>query len=721
MRERCRSYWPFRFVVNLALVSGVLSACSVSALSQGTVSASNVATGNHVTVSLVGETTNVVPGRPFQVALRQEIQSGWHTYWSNPGESGLPTTIDWSLPKGFSAAPILWPTPERFKAGPIVSYGYEGEVLLPISVDVPSALRPDSTVTLNAHVSWLACSDICIPEESDVSLSVEVGEMLRLDPLWAKAFATTRAGLPVANPFPTTTTSSNEEITVRVAMGDATRLNDVSFFPQDTDVIDDEAAQSVTADSHGLSIVLRRAKSKTLPAALRGILSYHDLAAQVDNTSGAISISAPFQSQSRPVTEDASVGFAAAILLALLGGIVLNLMPCVLPVLSIKVLALLEHADLTPRQMRLQGLAYGAGVLLSFAAIGSALMGLRAGGAAIGWGFQLQSPLFVGFLIYLLFGVGLNLSGVFSIGNRLTGVGSHLSQQSGYSGSFLGGALATIVATPCTAPFMAAAVGYALTQPWYKSLVVLEAIGLGLALPYLVITFVPGARRILPKPGQWMLQLKEVLAFPVYGTAVWLMYVLSQLADAYAITVTLFGLVLIGFAAWLYNATCLSDDKLRRWGTGLSTLVVTGAVGLLLLVDESGPLQALQGASDKKGDIEWQSFNQEKLEAFRSKGSSVFVDFTAAWCITCKVNERIALADPAVADAFRREGVVALKADWTRQDAEITKILEMNSRAGVPLYLFYPRPAANGDKKPPVVLPQILTAAAVLREVQGQQ
>jgi thiol:disulfide interchange protein DsbD len=410
----------------------------------------------------------------------------------------------------------------------------------------------------------------------------------------AKAFAATRAKLPVANPFPTTTTSSNEEITVRVAMGDATRLSDVNFFPQDTDVIDDNAAQSVKADSQGLSIVLRRSKSKPLPAALRGILSYHDLAAQADGTSGAISISAPLQSppvQSPPVTEDAVVGFAAAILLAFLGGIVLNLMPCVLPVLSIKVLALLEHADLTPRQMRLQGLAYGAGVLLSFAAIGSALMGLRAGGAAIGWGFQLQSPLFVGFLIYLLFGVGLNLSGVFSIGNRLTGVGSQLSQRLGYSGSFLGGALATIVATPCTAPFMAAAVGYALTQPWYKSLVVLEAIGLGLALPYLVITFVPGTRRILPKPGQWMVQLKEVLAFPVYGTAVWLMYVLSQQADAYAITVTLFGLVLIGFAAWLYNATCLSDDKLRRWGTGLSTLVVTGAIGLLLLVDESGPLQ----------------------------------------------------------------------------------------------------------------------------------
>jgi DsbC/DsbD-like thiol-disulfide interchange protein/cytochrome c biogenesis protein CcdA len=522
MRERSWSYLPLRFVVKFVLVSGVLSAGSISALSQGSVAASN-----HVAVSLVGETTNVVAGRPFQVALRQEIQPGWHTYWSNPGDSGLPTTINWSLPKGFAAAPVLWPTPERFKAGPVVSYGYEGEVLLPISVDVPSALRPDSTVTLSAHVSWLACSDICIPEEADVSLSVQVGDALHLDPLWAEAFAATRARLPVANPFPTTATSSNEEITVRVAMGDATRLGDVSFFPEDADVIDDDAAQSVKADSHGLSIVLRRNRSKPLPVSLRGIISYHDLAAQAGSASGAILISAPFQSPpvTPPVTEDAGagVGFAAAILLAFLGGIILNLMPCVLPVLSIKVLALLEHAEVTPRQMRLQGLAYGAGVLVSFAAIGSALMGLRAGGAAIGWGFQLQSPLFVGLLIYLLFGVGLNLSGVFTIGNRLAGVGSDLSQRPGYSGAFIGGVLATIVATPCTAPFMAAAVGYALTQPWYKSLVVLEVIGLGLAVPYLVITLVPASRRILPKPGRWMLQLKEVLAFPVYGTAVWLM------------------------------------------------------------------------------------------------------------------------------------------------------------------------------------------------------
>jgi len=713
MRERPWSYSSLGFVIKLALASSLLSAGSVAAFSQSTAAAA----GNHVAVSLVGETTNLVPGRPFQLALRQKIQPGWHTYWSNPGDSGLPTTINWSLPKGFEAAPVLWPTPERFKAGPVVSYGYEGEVLLPITVDVPRALRPDSPVTLNAHVSWLVCSDICIPEEADVSLSVQVGEKLRLDPLQAEAFAATRAKLPVANPFPTTTKFSNEEITLRVAMGDATRLSDVSFFPQDADVIDDDATQSVKADLQGLSILLKRSKSKPLPAALRGVLSYHDSAAQAGSASGAISISAPFQSA--PVTADPGVGFAAAILLALLGGIVLNLMPCVLPVLSIKVLALLEHAELTPRQMRLQGLAYGGGVLVSFAGIGGALMVLRAGGGAIGWGFQLQSPLFVGLLIYLLFAVGLNLSGVFSIGNRLTGVGTHLSQRAGYLGSFIGGVLATLVATPCTAPFMAAAVGYALTQPWYKSLVVLETIGLGLALPYLLITFVPKTRRLLPKPGQWMLQLKEVLAFPVYGTAVWLTYVLSQLVDAYAITMTLSGLVLIGFSGWLYNVTYLSNDKWRRWGTVLSTLAVMGAVGLLL-IDERSPSQALEGAPHKR-DIEWQAFSQDELESLRSKGSSVFVDFTAAWCITCKVNERIALADPTVIDAFRNEGVVALRADWTRQDAEITKILEMNGRAGVPLYLFYPRPAANGDKKPPVILPQILTAATVLREVQGQQ
>jgi thiol:disulfide interchange protein/DsbC/DsbD-like thiol-disulfide interchange protein len=708
-----RLYWLFGLIVRLGLGSAVLPAASTAVLSQGAVPANN-----HVVVSLIGETTNVVPGHPFQIMLRQQIRPGWHTYWSNPGEAGLPTTIRWSLPSGFGVEPISWPTPQRFETGPIVSYGYEGEVLLPIRIDVPTVL-PGSKVMLSAHVDWLVCSEICVPEEADISLSVPLGDTLSLDPAWAATFAAARSELPATNPFPTTVSFSKDEISLRVAIGNATRLNGISFFPDDPDVIEDGATQSVSTDSGGLSIVLRRSNSKEPPEVLKGVLAYHDTATQTDGTPGALFISVPVRSS--PTIDSAantSLSLTTALLLAFIGGIVLNLMPCVLPVLSIKVIALLEHAELTRNEMRLQGLAYGAGVLASFAAIGGVLAGLRAAGAGIGWGFQLQSPLFVGFLIYLLFAVGLNLSGVFSIGNRLASAGSRLSHRPGYSGALLTGAVATMVATPCTAPFMATAIGYALVQPWYKSLVVLEAIGLGLSLPYLLITFSPRACRLLPKPGPWMLQLKEVLAFPVYATAVWLTYVLSQLTDSYAITVTLSGLVLIGFAAWIYNATSLGEDIWRRWGIGFSTLAVVAAGGLLLLLQSGGQLQNLSGAPDEHG-IKWQAFDAEKLEALRAKGNPVFVDFTAAWCITCKVNERIALADASVTNAFLSAGIVALRADWTRQDPAITKILEASGRAGVPLYLFYPPSAANGDKRPPVVLPQILTASAVLRDIQS--
>jgi len=368
--------------------------------------------------------------------------------------------------------------------------------------------------------------------------------------------------------------------------------------------------------------------------------------------------------------------------------------------------------------MRLQGMAYAAGVLTSFAMIGGALIGLRATGAEIGWGFQLQSPIFVTSLIYLLFTVGLNLSGVFSVGARLTGVGSNLARREGYAGSFFTGALATLVATPCTAPFMAAALGYAITQPWYASLAVLEAIGLGLALPYVLIAFSPSARRLLPKPGIWMLRLKEILAFPVYATAIWLMYVLSQQTGTSGTTVALAGLALIAFAAWLYEAVSLSEGRWRSGGIALSTLAVTGAFALLYLVDDGGgePPPAL--STDATGSLDWQPFSQARLEALRVEERPIFVDFTAAWCITCKVNERVALADPAVVKAFAEGGVAALRADWTRRDAGITRMLEANGRAGVPLYLFYAKPAGPGERKPPIMLPQVLTAASILREIR---
>jgi thiol:disulfide interchange protein DsbD len=689
---------------------------ATSALAVATIAVAQVpsAGGPHVTASLIGETRNAVPGRPLHLALRQQIQPGWHTYWSNPGESGLPTTIDWSLPQSFKAGPIIWPTPERFVVGPVVGYGYTDEVSLPVTIEVPAGLQPGSEVTLSAHASWLACLDICIPEDAELSISLAVGATLEPDPRWVDAFTAARAQTPTSNPFSTTATRSGDELILRLATGDATRLHDVIFFPADANVIDDGAPQSVVANSEGLALTLRRDTSRAPPRALNGVIAFRDQAAQDGGVSSAILISTPLNLAS---PESLSrLGLMAALLLAVAGGIILNLMPCVLPVLSIKVLALVQHSQSTPRQMRLQGIVYAAGVLASFAIIGGAMIGLRAAGAEIGWGFQLQSPIFVTLMIYLLFAVGLNLSGVFSFGSRMAGVGSDLAMREGYAGSFFAGALATLVATPCTGPFMAAAIGYAVTQPWYISFAVLEAIGVGLALPYLVVAFSPRARRLLPRPGIWMLRLKEVLAFPVYSTAVWLAYVLSQQAGGLGAAAALAGLVLIAFAAWLYEAVRSTEGRWHNVGAALSTLAVAGALALLFLIDEGGA--APESAVAERGGIQWQPFSQARLDALRTEGKPVFVDFTAAWCITCKVNERIALADSTVVRAFTDRGVTALRADWTRQDASITRVLGANGRAGVPLYLFYPMPDASGERKPAIVLPQLLTAASVLQQIQ---
>jgi thiol:disulfide interchange protein len=361
--------------------------------------------------------------------------------------------------------------------------------------------------------------------------------------------------------------------------------------------------------------------------------------------------------------------------------------------------------------------AYTAGVLVSFAAIAAALLGLRAAGTEIGWGFQLQSPLFVAAMIYVLFAVGLNLSGVFSFGERIAGVAGELSSRPHYFGSFLTGALATLVATPCTAPFMAAALGYAITQPWYRSFAIFEAVGLGLAFPYLAIALSPGLRRFLPKPGIWMLRLKQFLAFPIYGTAVWLSFVLAQEAGEFAATEALAGLVLIAFAVWLYEAARLSEHRWRRWSIGISAVPVIGALALLPLTGPDRPPRP--AAIEEQAGLSWLPFSAGGIEELQAQGRPVFVDFTADWCITCKLNERVALADRAVVEAFTHNGVATLRADWTRQDPAITRMLEANGRAGVPLYLLYPKPGAEGERRPAIILPQILTAETILREIQA--
>ena len=505
----------------IALLSPVLVAAR-----SGTVHANNSPSpSQHVAVSLIAETRNIVPGQPFHLALRQQIEPGWHTYWINPGDSGLPTEILWTLPPGFRAGPILWPQPKRIAYGPVVDYGYENEIVLPIDIDVPATLTPAANVVIEAHASWLVCSDTCIPEDAHLNISVPVGVDTEPDPRWVERFAHARSQLPLPNPFPTTASINGENITLQIAMGDAQKLRELMFFPEDRSVIDDDAPQISAMGSAGLTLTLQRSnKAKPPPAMLRGVLAFRDSAAQSDVGTEAIAISTPIQPHTAAVSVERS--FVWALVLAFAGGVLLNLMPCVLPVLSIKAFGLVQHAQSGPGAVRAQGIAYTVGVVASFAAIAAMLLGVRAAGTEIGWGFQLQSPLFVALMIYVMFAVGLNLSGVFSVGERIAGVAGEISSES-YSGSFLTGALATLVATPCTAPFMAAALGYAITQPWYRSLAIFEAVGLGMAFPYLAIAFSPGLRRFLPRPGAWMLTLKQFLAFPIYGTAVWLTFVLA--------------------------------------------------------------------------------------------------------------------------------------------------------------------------------------------------
>jgi thiol:disulfide interchange protein len=412
-----------------------------------------------------------------------------------------------------------------------------------------------------------------------------------------------------------------------------------------------------------------------------------------------------------PGTREETPALPVLLLLAILGGLVLNLMPCVFPVLSIKAVGLVEQAKKDPAAVRAKGLVFAAGVIASMLALAAVLLALRAGGEEIGWGFQLQSPLFVTLMIYLLLAVGLNLSGVFEVGGGLAGVGDALTQGESYRASFFTGVLTTLVATPCTAPFMAAAVGAALTQSPVVALSIFAALGLGLSLPYLALSFAPWLRRLLPKPGAWMETLKQIFAFPMYASAAWLLWVLSQQTSSFGLAAALAGAILVALAAWAYQ-----KSKAVSAGGRIAALATAAAAALLAIVlpvrlagvATAAPAAAHAGASASSED--WQPYDPARVEALKASGAPVLVNFTASWCLTCLVNERNAFADSAVESVFREKGVTLFKGDWTNRDPVITQTLAQFGRAGVPLYVVY---NAKPGSTEPLVLPQLLTAKIV--------
>lgn len=649
-------------------------------------------------VALVSEAAAIGPGAPFRIALRQRLAPGWHTYWRNPGDAGQATEIVLALPEGATAGPIDWPTPSRIVYGPLVNFGYEGEVLLPLTVTPPATLAPGEVFTLQAEATWLVCAEVCIPEEGRFSLTLPVAAAAVASPA-ALAFVAAEAASPRPSPWAVSAGFDAARGTVTLA-GPGLAPGAVAsafFFPDEPGLIDNTAAQTLRLAEGSLTLGLRRGAGD-LPGRVSGVVAMTDAA----GVRAAYLVEAPVGA---PAPEAARLPLWQAVLLAMAGGLLLNLMPCVFPVLAMKAMAVARMGGAARGAVRAEALSYTLGVLVTFAALGGVMLALRAAGGAAGWGFQFQSPVFVAVMAWLMLLVGLNLSGVFSVGGPV-GAGSALAGRGGHLGSFMTGALAVVVATPCTAPFMAAAVGAAFTLPMWGTLAVFLALGLGLAAPYAVLVAWPGLAHRLPRPGAWMERLRQALAFPMYAAAAWLVWVLAQQSGPDGVLMVLGGGLLLGFGAWALGAAQGAEGRGRRFGQAVALASVIGALALLPPLRVASPAVAVTPA----GAEPWSA---TRVAALRAEGRPVLVNLTAAWCITCKVNDRVALETEATRGLMAAGGVAYLKGDWTRGDPAITALLRDHGREGVPLYLFYPAGGAA-----PVLLPQVLTEG-ILRRALG--
>ncbi len=701
--------------------------------------AGNVVASDNVKARLVSELGSLGPGQTGWVALELDIREGWHTYWRNPGDSGEATGITWQLPAGFTAGNIVWTTPHRFEVPPLVNYGYAKHAVHLVQITAPKDLKAGSAIDLAAKATWLVCSDVCIPETADLKLHMQASAQAgTVDPRDAQLFIAARSELPSAQLAATSALIRGDQLIISLGKQWGATLSQISslaFFPYDEGGIEYAAPQNMTRNGDGVQLSMKLGYQPPQPGIVRGVLVVTEQTGN-DTVAVPIEIAADLGSGGAGLPGAVHTGGGAAgavhtgataaiapesvhslpvlMLFAVLGGLILNLMPCVFPVLSIKALNVVEQAKTHPAAVRAKGLVFGAGVIASMLCLAAVLLALRAGGEQIGWGFQLQSPLFVTFLVYLLLAVGLNLSGVFEVGGSLAGVGDNLTQGESYSSSFFTGVLATVVATPCTAPFMAPALGAALTQPAINALCIFAALGIGIALPYVILSFAPWMRRVLPKPGAWMDTLKQLFAFPVYATAAWFLWVLAEQTSPLGLGAALAGAVLIALAAWGYQKSRSSagGGKAAVLATALISVVVA-----LFLPFRVAQVAAAQGVSapgastqSSRGDDQWQPYDAARVAELESAGRPLLVNFTASWCLTCLVNERNAFADPAVQQIFRNKNVTLMKGDWTKRDPAITRALSQFGRAGVPLYVVYNGKPGSGA---PLVLPQILTAGIV--------
>ncbi|MBL0242958.1 MAG: thioredoxin family protein [Rhodoferax sp.] len=675
----------------------------------------------------------VAPGKSVWLGLQIQHQPNWHTYWKNPGDSGLPTVLQWTLPAGVTAGEIAWPTPQRITVGNLANFGFDGTVLLPTPLTIAPAFQasPSGDLEVNLTASWLVCRQECIPQEGNFVLRIpaqgstgshgadfDAGRAASPADLTGTAkavagadgFTLTVTGLPTAwagkalQPFPET-----EAVAEPVSS------------PHSGDMVDSSGAAPRTGtqswangvwSAHFPYSAMRESAPTSLPVVLAlGTQSLRTVAS-VSGQWPAISAPGPLPTAatstalatSTPVNAAGggwgSLGLALAA--ALLGGLILNLMPCVLPVLAIKVLGFASHGHHGHASHRAQGLAYTLGVVLSFVALGALMLGLRATGEQLGWGFQLQSPAVLAVLATLFTLLGLNLAGLFEVGMLLPHKLASLQARHPVVDAFLSGVLAVAIASPCTAPFMGASLGYAIGLPAAQALAIFATLGLGLALPFLAASWVPAVVGWLPKPGAWMDTFRRFMAFPMLATVVWLVWVLGHLSGVDGAGALLALLLAMSLVIWALGLEGRSRIMFATLSIAIC-VVLLRAIGPLVIKIEDAP-NPLTTATTTSAGVTWQAWAPGKVESELAAGRPVFVDFTAAWCITCQYNKKTTLSNTDVLDDMRAHHVTLMRADWTRRDPAITQALEQLGRSGVPVYVLHQA------GKPPVVFSEILDA-----------
>jgi thiol:disulfide interchange protein/DsbC/DsbD-like thiol-disulfide interchange protein len=661
-----------------------------------------------VKASLVADTTAIVPGKPFEVGVLLEMAPGWHTYWEYPGDAGLPTSIQWTLPEGFVAGPIQWPLPHRVvEPGDIQVYAYKDKVFLLTAIVAPAEIK-DATVSLRAKVDWLVCAEICIPGSADLELALPTGT--QPSAANAELFEQFRASLPAATPPPYELRWASSASSLDLNVSGLKDVKAVDLFPLPPKGEQVGHPKGGPVRDGSATITLGEAVD------FRGVLVVESdegrrgwLVSSSEPSGEAVARSSGISPKGA-----AQPGLWQALFFGFIGGLILNLMPCVLPVISLKIFGSIRQAGDHPETILRHGLAFIAGIFVWFLGLGLVVVALKFAGSEVTWAFQFQNPWFNFVISCIVVVFALNLFGVFEIvlPGRTTTALADISSQEGYSGSFFQGIFATLLATPCTAPFLGTALGFAFSQSWLVILAMFGSVALGMSAPYFFLSARPGWMRLLPKPGAWMERVKQFMGFPLLATLLWLLYILGNQRGLDAVIRTSAFLLCLALACWIYGAFCgpLSSQRTRIASLVLVLLlVIFGARSFLPGIFAESQVPQV-GAKPAGSGLAWRPFSQKELDRLLKEGHAVFVDFTADWCISCKFNERTAIDVPAVREAFAKDDIVAMKADWTNANPEITAALKKFGRVGVPFYVLYPR----GKPDQPIILPELLTEKMVL-------